>query len=446
MSDLVRPRAPLEDREAAFLVEDGAPWSGRRILTLAARIRDVVPPAGPDGPVGVCSPSAGFVAAAALALWAQGRWPLLLDPGLRQEPEAVFKRYPGLAVLSDRPVAFAPQAVVVAEGAGDPLDPAWPEGARTAAQFLTSGSSGEPKLIAKRADQLFHQMAAELGWLGVAQGVGVYCLTPPFHILGFVYGLFLPLLGRGRTASSPQAMPAGWVRAITELRPDLVVGVPAQFRALAHHAKGPLPPALYFSSGAPLSPDIDAAFRERTGQAITQGYGSTETGGIAKRSGFGAWRPFPELEWRIAPEDGRLIVRSPWQEQPDEWHVCDDIVSPEGDGFVLLGRADSVVKVGGKRFSTDEVVRAAQACPGVGEAEAVAFERFGETAVALFATAPEGATLTAAGLRAALAEKLAGFKVPRAIEVLAEMPRLSNGKVDRMALKRKAGVGSRAGK
>jgi acyl-coenzyme A synthetase/AMP-(fatty) acid ligase len=433
------PAAPLEKRQALFLVEDGEQWTGERILALAARVPAALPAkSDASSPVGVCSPSAGFVLASVLALWKLGRQPLLLDPNLRKEPEGVLARWPGLSVVTSVPGLLDGRSIHVTEAPGGAaLEPVWPSGEQTAALFFTSGSTGEPKIISKTARQLFLQMEAELTWLGVPTDLSVYCLAPPFHILGFVYGLFLPMLGRGRAAYSPQALPAQWVASIHEQRPSLVVGVPYQYKVLAAHAKEPLPKAFYFTSGAPMTPDIDGAFRERTGQSVTQGYGSTETGGIAKRTDFGAWHPFPGLEWKIA-EDGRLVVRSPWQEKPGEWHVCDDVVSAEGDGFVLLGRADSVVKVAGKRFSTDEIVRAAMAVPGVGECVAVVYERFGENAVALFATCAQGGTTTATALREALGTRLAPFKVPRTIEVVAELPRLSNAKVDRQALRHKA--------
>ena len=112
------------------------------------------------------------------------------------------------------------------------------------------------------------------------------------------------------------------------------------------------------SSGAPLSPQVDHAFRERTGQSIVQRYGSTETGGIGRRTGFGAWQPLIGLEWKIDPEEGRLVVRSPWQEHPDEWFVTDDVAQVDPSGFRLIGRADTIVKVGAKRFSTNEITLA----------------------------------------------------------------------------------------
>ena len=432
---------PLEHGAALFLRESGEEWSGGRLLRLAANVDTALARGGVgEGQVvGVSSSSAAYVAAAVLALWTRGAEPLVLDPLLRREPDVVLRGHPGMVVLADSPREAMAGAVVVPAMEADiscaPLVPRWPEADRAAALFLTSGSTGEPKVIRKQGYQLFGQMEQELEVLGVRKGVSVYSLAPPYHILGFVYGLFLPLLGRGTAAFSPGELQGIWCDHIRQARPGLVVGVPMHYRLLARYAEEPLPKAVYFSSGAPLPPSVNKTFLERAGHPIFQGYGSTETGGIARRQGLSAWIPFPGLQWRIEPEGGRLAVRSPWQEEPGRWHVTDDVAERSGDGFRLLGRADSVVKVAGKRFSTDEVVRAAQSMEGVDQAAAVTYERFGEIAVALFVVPAGGAALDEAELRAWLGRSLATFKIPRTVRALSDLPRLGSGKVDRPALR-----------
>lgn len=437
------PSAPLEDLDALFIVENGEPHGAARLIALAEAMTGAVPSAADSGgTVGVCSSSAAFVTAACLALWTLDRQPLMLDPSLRQEPKAVFDQAPEMATLVDAPhPTFRNTILIEQDAASTPRGawrPRWPEPHQTAALFLTSGSTGEPKLVRKRGYQLFRQMQQEIEWLGSKPGLSIYSLVPPFHVLGFAHGLFLPLLAQGRTAFSPGALPVEWLRTIANDKPNLVLGVPYHYRALAQHARGLLPKATYYSSGAPLSPAVDQAFRRQTGQNIVQGYGSSETGGIGKRTGFGGWQPASGLEWSIRADDGRLMVRSPWQDEPSAWHVTDDVAEAEGDGFVLLGRADSIVKVAGKRFSTNEIVTAAQGLPDIAEAAAVTFERFGEAAVALFAVPAEEREPEPAELRAALTERLAGFKLPRTIRIVNELPRLGTGKVDQQRLRKLA--------
>ncbi len=421
------PGPPLADQGAPFIGEERATFTSGDILRRAAAVAAALPTGSLDAVV-VRSSSAAFVAAAMLAAWRRGVAPVLLDPALKDEPTAVRQRFPAVVTVSDRSDEVG--AVVVSEAAATPLAVDWPADEQTAVQFFTSGSTGEPKLVKKLARQLYRQLEREIAWLGVDHGVTVLSMVPPFHILGFVYGLVLPLLGRGSTCFLHGAAPARWVDHLERERPRVVVGVPSHYRFLVASLERPLPEALYLSSGSPLSPAVHEAFVAGTGQMLTQIYGSTETGGIAKRRGFGPWLPFPGLEWASRVEDGRLEVRAPWQDEPELWTVTDDVVAPEGNGFVLLGRTDSVVKVGGKRFSTNEVIQQAQALPGVDGAVAVVYERYTENAVALYLTPAAGASLDEAAVRAALAARLASFKVPRTIRVLDHLPLLANGKVD----------------
>ena len=225
-------------------------------------------------------------------------------------------------------------------------------------------------------------------------------------------------------------------------RPRLVVGVPLHYRLMVQVLDAPLPEATYLCSGGPLAPAVAAAFERRAGWSVLQVYGSTETGGIAVRRGSGPMEPFPELAWKRRESDGRLAIKSAWQEKPAEWQCTDDVVAVEDGTFRLLGRADSVVKIGGRRFSTGEIVQTALTAPGVLQAHALAYDRFGEPAIALFVVASNGVSassaigpLSAADVRGHLASRLAPFKVPRTIHVLAELPTRGIGKVDEAALR-----------
>jgi acyl-coenzyme A synthetase/AMP-(fatty) acid ligase len=272
--------------------------------------------------------------------------------------------------------------------------------------------------------------------------VTVVSLVPAFHILGYIYGFSTPAAGCGSTVFSRGGSPQGWAELVRGERPQLVVGVPLHYRLMVQLLDAPLPEALYLCSGGPLDPGVASEFERRAGWPVLQVYGSTETGGIAVRRGSGPLEPFPQLSWKKRESDGRLMIRSAWQEPPAEWHCTDDAVAVEGGTFRLLGRADSVVKIGGRRFSTGEIVQTALAAPGVAQAHALAYDRFGEPAIALFVVAANGTkapaagvSLSAADVRSHLVSRLAPFKVPRTIQVLAELPTRGIGKVDEAALR-----------
>jgi acyl-coenzyme A synthetase/AMP-(fatty) acid ligase len=375
------------------------------------------------------------VVAALLGAWKTRRAPLLLDPSSRVErvePGGPGRRATVLVPSGERDGGTA---LAVREERSAPIDPEFPVGETTEVAFLTSGSTGEPKRTSKRGYQLAMEFEAEPGWLHSPRPCNVLCLVPPYHILGYIYGLYLPAATGGRTCFVRGGTPQAWVERIRARPPDLVVGVPSHYRLLNGILREPLPPSTFLSSGAPLPPEVGERFLSLAGRRIVQVYGSTETGGIATRDREGPWTPLPGLEWRVERGDGLLAIRSPWQERPASWHRTDDLAEDARGGFLLHGRADSIVKVGGRRFSSGEIVKAALSHPAVDQAYAVTYGRYGEPAVALFVTVVSGVEATTSGIRGHLAERLSAFKVPRTIQILEQLPTKGSGKVDAEALR-----------
>jgi acyl-coenzyme A synthetase/AMP-(fatty) acid ligase len=429
------------DIQRLFVHENGEGWTVGRLLAYAGDIERATPP-GTGRLVAVRSHSAAFVIAALLGLWKAGRCPLLVDPALTLEPGGLRTRGERISVIAPAGVADPWSDVAVTESRGDPVPPGFPRPDACEVAFFTSGSTGEPKVVRKTASQLAEQYAVEAPWLGMSAGVSTLCLVPAFHILGYIYGFYWPGASAGTAVFNRVQSPQQWIDQVRERRPSLVVGVPAHYRLMSQVLSDALPPAIYLCSGAPLDPAICDEFQRRAGSPVHQVYGSTETGGIATRVGSGPWRPFPTLAWQIREADGRLLVRSAWQDVPDDWHPTGDAAEAEGDTFRLLGRVDSVVKIGGRRFSSGEIVQVALEEPRVDRAHAIVYSRFGELAVALFAVPKPGVALTPAELRTFVAGRLAPFKVPRTIQVVSELPTRGIGKVDESALRHMVSAGT----
>jgi acyl-coenzyme A synthetase/AMP-(fatty) acid ligase len=416
------------------LREAGETWTVDRLLALAGDVARAVPDdAGPL--VAVRSHTTAFVAASLVGLWGTGRSPLLIDPALAAEPSGLRPGGARIHVLAPAGVVDSWGDVSVAESGGAPIRPRFPAPAEPEVAFFTSGSTGEPKIVHKKAFQFGEQHRVEAPWLGLDGPLTVVSLVPAFHILGYIYGFSTPVAAQGTAVFSRGSSPQGWVEMVRTERPRLVVGVPLHYRLMVQLLDAPLPEAVYLCSGGPLDLAIASEFERRAGWPVLQVYGSTETGGIAVRRGSGPLEPFPQLAWKSRDSDGRLVIKAAWQDRPSDWHCTDDVVAVEDGTFRLLGRADSVVKIGGRRFSTGEVVQTALAAPGVAQAHALPYDRFGEHAIALFVVASNGLPVSAADVRAHLASRLALFKIPRTIHVLAELPTRGIGKVDEAALR-----------
>jgi acyl-CoA synthetase (AMP-forming)/AMP-acid ligase II len=108
-----------------------------------------------------------------------------------------------------------------------------------------------------------------------------------------------------------------------------------------------------------------------------------------------------------------------------------DLATIEADGSIrFLGRGAGVINTGGEKVHPQEVEDVLLACPGVTDASVVGVpdDTWGERVVAVVATADLG--LTPDELRAAVRQRLAGYKVPRAVILLPALPRTPTGKLE----------------
>lgn len=253
-----------------------------------------------------------------------------------------------------------------------PLDP------ETPLTFFTSGSTGEPKRVVRTLGMLEAEALATEAVLGRLAGPAarVHATVPHQHVYGLNFRLLWPLV-TGRPFAS--AMHELWETALAALDAESVlVTSPAHLTRLAGIA--PLPPsrrpALVLSAGAPLPEPAAREAAALFGTPITEIFGSTETGAIAHRrreAGDPSWRPLPGVVAGRTP-DGRLRVGATHVEGRE--HIGSDLVEmAEDGGFRVLGRADRIAKVEGKRVSLPEVEAQLRRSPLVADATALMLEQ-----------------------------------------------------------------------
>jgi acyl-coenzyme A synthetase/AMP-(fatty) acid ligase len=318
-----------------------------------------------------------------------------------------------------------------------PAVPAWlrlPTDDEPFVALLTSASTGDNKVIDKQGFQFYRQIEALAAELTLPARARVLSFVPPFHILGCFYGLIWPL-AQGNEAVAATGLAGGaMLEVLLKYQPDFVVGTATHYRFLVRAAPSEISlrqSTVYVSSGAPLDPAVADAFAAKYGTAVRDFYGSTELGGVASRTWPAPYRPTPGVKWRVDPETGALYVMSPWGGGAQTtWVATGDAAEEEEEGFRLLGRLDHVVKVGGKRFSTVEVEQALRGMPGVAEAAAFPYARFGEPALAAAVVLERSAAADEHAVRAFLSGRLASYKLPRTVLFLTALPRGSHDKVD----------------
>jgi malonyl-CoA/methylmalonyl-CoA synthetase len=224
---------------------------------------------------------------------------------------------------------------------------------------------------------------------------------------------------------------------------------------------------LFISGSAPLLAETHRAFEARTGHRILERYGMTETSMNTSNPYDGERRagtvgfPLPGVEVRVCHPDtraelpkgeiGMLHVRGPnvfkgyWQMpektreelQDDGWFITGDLARIDAEGYVtIVGRGKDLIISGGYNIYPKEIELFLDAQPGVKESAVVGVPHpdFGESVVAVLV--PEaGATIDLAAIETVARGELAGFKRPRRIEILADLPRNTMGKVQKNELR-----------
>lgn len=360
---------------------------------------------------------------------------------------------PGEPVEARRALASAAGAAFLWDGALAPAGPGRtpPPGARLLK--FTSGSTGRPRALFFTDAQMLadgRQICAAMRIAPKDRNLG---LIPFGHSYG-LGNLVVPLLAQGTaivTGVSP--LPEGLAAAVERWTPTVFPSVPPLLKALAESGVDPSrlrSLRTVISAGARLDPGVARKFLERFGIKVHNFYGSSETGGIAydpsgdaALAGTAIGEPIPGV--RLAFGRGkRFTVQSPavYTLGNRRNSVGPGIHSPADLGRLndrgeleLLGRRGRMLKLGARRLDPAEVERALLAVPRVKEAFVAPDPRRPDTLAAVVAGAGSATgPIDAATLRAALADRLAAWKLPRRIVVCADFPRTARGKPDRLRL------------
>lgn len=217
---------------------------------------------------------------------------------------------------------------------------------------------------------------------------------------------------------------------------------------------------LLLFAGEVMPPPLLEAWRRLAPRAERWNlYGPTETNVcLAYRVPAGSWpadrpvpigRPVAGAEVRVMK--GELLVRGPavmkgYLGRPERgaktfYRTGDAVALGEDGDFRYLGRGDGQVKVRGFRVELGEVEAALLRQPEVAEAAVVVVGEGPGASLAAFVV-PRRGTPSAEALLRALGEQLPRYMVPSRVELVARLPRLVSGKVDRLALSRGAAGGA----
>jgi len=368
----------------------------------------------------------------------------------------------GSGSLADQAADCASDHVVVERSADD-----------LAALLYSSGTTGRPKGIMLTHQNLASNASTLVEAWGFTESDRLLHALPIFHVHGLFVGLGCVLM----SGASMVWLDKFDIDQVLAALPHCTVmmGVPTYYtRLLASTAfDRDLCAAirLFVSGSAPLLAETFEAFQQRTGHAILERYGMSETGmntsnpldGERKAGTVGP--PLPGVEARVvdaeghslpAGETGDLQVRGP-NVFPGYWRMPEktaedftedgffntgDLGQIDEAGYVsIVGRAKDMIISGGLNIYPKEIEILLDDLPGIGESAVIGVPHpdFGEAVVAVL-VADSDSPPDADAVTAYCREQLANFKVPKQVHYLDSLPRNAMGKVQKNLLRERYAV------
>lgn len=241
--------------------------------------------------------------------------------------------------------------------------------------FFTSGTSGNPIGVVKTRGHLQHETLTHKAWLCNEKFEQCLVTVPFFHIYGFLFGLTIPIALGLNIVTKEDFLPHEIVN-LCMSKPTLCITNPVFIRAMLRLSINmDLSNTLFVSSSGPLEPHEAESFEKKYSTRLTQLYGSSETGGVAIRTGGqSVWKLLDGVRTTI--DNGVLCVESPFVSKvvydEDFQQVVSpfrttDIVEIFKDGFKIIGRESELVKIGGKRLSIIEIETFLEKMDGIEE-------------------------------------------------------------------------------
>jgi acyl-CoA synthetase (AMP-forming)/AMP-acid ligase II len=341
----------------------------------------------------------------------------------------------------------------------------------------TSGTTSRPKIV----PLLQRNVCASAAHIGATLALkpADICLNimPLFHIHGLIAAV-LSSLGAGASVTCTPGFNAlkffGWLE---EAKPTWYTAVPTMHQTILARAGRyadlikAQPLRFIRSSSSSLPPQVMAELEQVFATPVIESYGMTEAAHQmasnplpprARKPGSVGIAAGPEvaimdLDGKLLPrgETGEIVIRGPnvtpgYEANPKAnaeafthgWFRTGDQGLLDDEGYLTIsGRLKEIINRGGEKISPREVDEILMDHEAVAQAVtfAVAHDKLGED-VAAAVVLREGMSATEAELRAHCATRLADFKVPRKVLLVAEIPKGATGKLQRIGLAKLLGL------
>jgi acyl-CoA synthetase (AMP-forming)/AMP-acid ligase II len=342
----------------------------------------------------------------------------------------------------------------------------------------TSGTTSRPKQVPLSQRNLTASAGNISRTLGLTSADRCLNIMPLFHIHGLIAATLSSLSAGASVFCTPGFNALRFFAWLDEAHPTWYTAVPTMHQAILSRAdrnqeiiaRNPL--RFIRSSSASLPPQVMAQLEETFGAPVVEAYGMTEASHQmasnplpprARKPGSVGVAAGPEVA--IMDDDGQIMaancigevvirganVTGGYANNPkanaeaftNGWFRTGDQGTIDDEGYLYLtGRLNEIINRGGEKISPREIDEVLLDHPAVMQAVTFAMphEKLGEEVAAAVVLA-DGIALAERELRDFCAGRLADFKVPRTVLILDEIPKGATGKIQRIGLAEKLGLG-----
>ncbi len=387
-----------------------------------------------------------------------------------------------IVIADGAPTSREPRVVALAACDVAPTELATPTPDAIAMILYTSGTTSRPKgvMLSHRACLAAGQTTAD--HIRLRPDDRHYCVLPLFHCNAMMFQLLPSLLTGASVVLAPTFSASRFWETVRTFRVTIVnltAGTTRLVLALPPSAADRQHEIRLAMYGLPLTGEEIVAFETRYGIPLSMAWGLTESSACGTRTPLYAdrrqqWQSIGQVSvgWEVKVVDdggaecaagaiGELLIKGPgltdgYYRDPDAtaaalrdgWLYTGDLGWIDDDGYVFFyDRKKDVIKPKGENVGAGEIERVVKALSGVVDCAAIGVpDPIVEERIKVFVEPEPGASLTPEAIIAHCRSMLAAFKVPSEVEIRAELPKTSVGKIrkgelraEELANTRKAG-------
>jgi long-chain acyl-CoA synthetase len=337
--------------------------------------------------------------------------------------------------------------------------------------IYTSGTTGKPKGAMLSHGNLLHNVESCRQVLAMVEDDSFAVILPMFHTYMMTVGIFLPFTVGGsivlvKSLNPPRAA----LQEIFSRRATILPAVPSFYRMLlGAQLPTPQPIRIFISGSAPLPMQTLKEFEEKFRVPLIEGYGLSEASPVVSKNPLKGEHkpgsigiPVANVEMSIQDDSGKMLgtgetgeicvrggnVMQGYWNQPEEtakvfrngWLLTGDVGHRDADGYYYItDRKKDMLIVNGINVYPREIEEVIYHFPGVKEAAVIGVPdaRRGEQPQAFVAPA-EGQTIDEKALLQFIRGKLADYKTPKQVVVMATLPKNATGKILKTELRKMA--------